>query len=264
MNCPRCCTVPRTAWTPSTPACASWCVRSAGPGCCGCACRPAYGGLRETLDVRSLAWAARRWPASSGLADFRPGDAGPGQRAGHPVRQPRAEDRAAARRGRGPHHHRLRAVRARCRLRRGGHEHQRHRLGGGWRLDGVKTWISNAGLADHYVVFARSGEAPGCTRHLGLHGPGRHAGAGRQRAHRRDRAAPAGHAAPERLPRRRRPLLGEPGQGFKIAMGTLDSFRTTVGAAALGFARRAMDEAVQRARSAACSAARWPTSSSRR
>jgi acyl-CoA dehydrogenase len=45
-------------------------------------------------------------------------------------------------------------------------------------------------------------------------------------------------------------LLGEPGQGFKIAMGTLDSFRTTVGAAALGFARRAMDEAVQRAQRA--------------
>jgi alkylation response protein AidB-like acyl-CoA dehydrogenase len=73
---------------------------------------------------------------------------------------------------------------------------------GGWRLDGVKTWISNAGLADHYVVFARSGEAlahaasrPSWSR------PTRRGWTPASAS--RDRAAPAGHAAPERLPRRR-------------------------------------------------------------
>ena len=119
--------------------------------------------------------------------------------------------------------------------------------GGGWRLDGTKTWISNAGLADHYVVFARSGEA----------------GARGISAFMVDARTP-GLDASERIPViAPHPLgtvrltdcrvdddalLGEPGQGFKIAMGTLDSFRTTVGAAGLGFARRAMLEAMQRAR----------------
>jgi acyl-CoA dehydrogenase len=128
------------------------------------------------------------------------------------------------------------------------------RDGDGWVLDGVKTWISNAGgLADRYVVFARSEglddahrqrDAKGLSAFLSMP----HAGAGRQRAHPGDLAAPAGHAEAERLPHRRDRLIGRPGQGFAIAMGTLDLFRTTVGAAALGFARRALDEATTRVR----------------
>ena len=60
-------------------------------------------------------------------------------------------------------------------------------------------------------------------------------------------------------------LLGAAGEGFKLAMRTLDVFRTSVAAAALGFARRALDEALAaRHARAACSAACWPTSSSRR
>jgi acyl-CoA dehydrogenase len=55
--------------------------------------------------------------------------------------------------------------------------------------------------------------------------------------------------------------IGAAGEGFKVAMRTLDVFRTSVAAAALGFARRALDEALQRATSARCSARRWPTSS---
>ena len=116
-----------------------------------------------------------------------------------------------------------------------------------WRLDGVKTWISNAGLAAFYVVFARTGEAPG-TKGLSAFivdasSPGLDA------SERIDVIAP--HPLGKlRLNECRVPedaLLGQPGEGFKIAMGTLDVFRTTVGAAALGFARRAMDEATERA-----------------
>jgi acyl-CoA dehydrogenase len=114
-------------------------------------------------------------------------------------------------------------------------------------LDGRKAWISNAGIADHYVVFARTGEAPGAkglsafvvdaeTRGLVV-------------AERIQVIAPhpLGTLAFEgcRVPASH--LLGKPGDGFKIALGTLDVFRATVGAAALGFARRALDDAVVRA-----------------
>ncbi len=120
------------------------------------------------------------------------------------------------------------------------------REGAHWVLDGSKTWISNGGLADHYVVFARSGDARGAK---GLSAfivdattPGLEVAA------RIPLIAP--HPLATLVFRNCRvpasALIGEPGEGFKIAMATLDVFRTTVGAAALGFARRALDEAVQR------------------
>ncbi len=121
------------------------------------------------------------------------------------------------------------------------------RVPGGWRLDGEKTWISNGGIAGHYVVFARSGEAPGArgisafvveadTPGLSI-------------------AARIEVIAPHPLATLRfencvvpdANLLGKPGEGFKVAMTTLDIFRPSVGAAALGFARRALDEALHRA-----------------
>jgi acyl-CoA dehydrogenase len=123
------------------------------------------------------------------------------------------------------------------------------RVPGGWRLDGEKTWISNGGIAAHYVVFARTGEAPGAR---GLSSflveadtPGLTVAA------RIDTIAPHPLATlrfdncvvPEAA------LLGTPGQGFKLAMQTLDIFRPSVGAAALGFARRALGEATARAQS---------------
>ena len=115
-------------------------------------------------------------------------------------------------------------------------------------IDGRKTWISNGGIAGHYVTFARTGEA------LGAKGisafivdadtPGLNI------AERIDVIAPHPLATLEfkncRLPASA--LLGNPGDGFKIAMATLDIFRTTVGAAALGFARRALDEAIHYAK----------------
>ncbi|HEX2479795.1 MAG TPA: acyl-CoA dehydrogenase family protein [Geminicoccaceae bacterium] len=119
--------------------------------------------------------------------------------------------------------------------------------GAGFALNGAKTWISNAGIADFYVVLARTGEVPGAR---GLSAfivdadtPGIEIG------ERTRLIAPHPLATVTfdncRVPRER--LLGEPGQGFKIAMATLDVFRPTVGAAALGFARRALEEALARA-----------------
>ena len=123
------------------------------------------------------------------------------------------------------------------------------RVPGGWRLDGEKTWISNGGIAGQYVVFARTGEAPGAR---GLSAFVVEADTpGLSVPHRISVIAPHPLATlrfnncvvPEAN------LLGAPGDGFKVAMATLDVFRTTVGAAALGFARRALDEAAGRARS---------------
>jgi acyl-CoA dehydrogenase len=113
------------------------------------------------------------------------------------------------------------------------------------RINGAKTWISNGGIADHYVVFVRTGEAgsrgisafvvdadtPGLTI-----------------AERIDVIAPHPLATLKfedcRVPLANR--IGRDGEGFKVAMATLDVFRSTVGAAALGLGRRALDEAIHR------------------
>jgi len=210
-------------------------------------CVPAaYGGLHEKLDVRSLCLAREILGRASGLADFALAMQGlgsasvtlfgneaqkqallPGIAAGTKIgafalSEPDAGSDVAAI-----------ATTAK-------------REGDSWRLDGVKTWISNAGLADSYVVFARTGEGPG-TKGLSAfivdaNTPGLDA------SERIDVIAPH-PLGTLRLNNCRIPidrLLGEPGQGFKIAMATLDIFRSTVGAAALGLARRALDEATAR------------------
>src|SRR5436305_844494 len=112
------------------------------------------------------------------------------------------------------------------------------RQGDGWVLDGTKTWISNGGIADFYVTFAKADEgisafvvdakdvdAPARIDIVATH----------------PMATVKYKASPGQL-------LGEIGQGFKLAMRNLDIFRTTVAAAALGFARRALDEALAHAR----------------
>ena len=116
-------------------------------------------------------------------------------------------------------------------------------------LNGEKTWISNGGIADFYVVFARTGEAPGARGIsafiVDADTPGL------EIAERIDVIAPH-PLARLRFSNCRVPLsqrIGDAGEGFKVAMRTLDVFRTSVAAAALGFARRAMDEALQRATS---------------
>ena len=116
-------------------------------------------------------------------------------------------------------------------------------------LDGDKTWISNGGIADFYVVFARSGEAPGSR---GISAFVVEAGMrGLAIAERIDVIAPH-PLARLRFTSCRVPLsqrIGAGGEGFKVAMRTLDVFRTSVAAAALGFARRAMEEGLARAAS---------------
>jgi acyl-CoA dehydrogenase len=121
------------------------------------------------------------------------------------------------------------------------------RDGDSYVIDGSKAWISNGGIAGHYVLFARTGEAPGAK---GLSAFVVDADApGLTIAERIQVIAPHPLATLAfrncRIPAGQ--LLGKPGDGFKIAMATLDIFRSTVGAAALGFARRALDEALTRA-----------------
>jgi acyl-CoA dehydrogenase len=117
------------------------------------------------------------------------------------------------------------------------------RDGSGWVLDGSKTWISNGGIADHYVVFAKTGEALSAFI-VDAGTPGLEVAA------RIEVIAPHPLATLRFSGCRVRDgaLLGEPGQGMRIALGTLEVFRTTVGAAALGLARRALDEALARCR----------------
>jgi len=122
------------------------------------------------------------------------------------------------------------------------------RDGDDYILHGEKTWISNGGIADVYVVFARTGEAPGAKGISAFIVPSDVPGL--------SVAERITVIAPHPLARIRfdhtrisaSAMIGTPGEGFKIAMATLDVFRTTVGAAALGFARRALDEATKRAR----------------
>jgi acyl-CoA dehydrogenase len=121
------------------------------------------------------------------------------------------------------------------------------RDGNGFVIDGEKTWISNGGIADFYIVFARTGEAPGAR---GLSAFVVEAGSpGLKVAERLNTIAPHPLARLRfegcRVPASAQ--IGRGGDGFKIAMATLDVFRTSVGAAALGFARRALDETLKRA-----------------
>jgi alkylation response protein AidB-like acyl-CoA dehydrogenase len=122
------------------------------------------------------------------------------------------------------------------------------RDGNDYILNGEKIFISNGGIADVYTVFARTGEAPG-TRGISAFvvfadAPGFVV------------AESIETIAPHPLARLRfencrvpaSQLLGAPGEGFKLAMRTLDIFRASVAAAALGFARRALDEAIAHAR----------------
>jgi len=115
------------------------------------------------------------------------------------------------------------------------------------RLDGIKTWISNGGIADHYVVFARTGEAPGAK---GLSAFVVDADTSGLSVTGRIEVIAPHPLATLRFQGCRVPIanrLGSAGDGFKVAMATLDIFRSTVAAAALGLARRALQEAIEQA-----------------
>lgn len=115
--------------------------------------------------------------------------------------------------------------------------------GSGYVIDGEKTWISNAGITDHYVVFARlpeAGEKKFLAAVVGADNPGLKV------TKKIDVIAPhpLGTLQFSNCRVEAGAVLGEPGTGLRIALGTLDIFRATVGAAAVGLARRALDESI--------------------
>ena len=122
------------------------------------------------------------------------------------------------------------------------------RDGNEWVIDGCKTWISNGGIANFYTLFARTSSEPGARGIsafvVDAESPGLRI------AQRIDVIAPHPLATLEfdgcRIPADR--LLGRPGEGFKLAMSTLDIFRSSVAAASLGMARRALAEALRHAK----------------
>ena len=117
------------------------------------------------------------------------------------------------------------------------------RDGDSYVLNGRKTWISNAGVADAYIVFARTGEAPGAKGLSAFVVSADTPGLTIPKSIEVIAPHVIGDVAFDdcRIPASR--MLGQPGDGFKVAMATLDVMRSTVGAAALGFARRALAEA---------------------
>ena len=217
-------------------------------------CVPAtFGGASEVLDSRSLVVCRETLARHDGLADFAFAmqglGSGPVTLAGSPALQQRVLPKVA--KGEWISAFALSEPEAgsdvaamACSARDDGDAYV---------LNGEKTWISNGGIADVYCVFARTGEAPGKNGEAGAKGTRGisafvvEAGTpGFEIAERIEVIAPHPLARLRftdcRVPKAN--LLGAPGEGFKLAMRTLDIFRASVAAAALGFARRALDEAL--------------------
>jgi len=207
----------------------------------------AYGGARASIDVRSLCLLRETLAAHSGLADFAFGMQGLGSGAislgGTESQKRKYLPQVAA--GKAIAAFALSEPDAGSDV--GALATTARREGDVYVLDGVKTWISNGGIADFYCVFVRTGEAPG-TRGISAivvdaDTPGL------EIAERIAVIAPH-PLATLRFTNCRVPaanLLGQPGAGFKLAMQTLDIFRTSVAAAALGFARHALKAGLERA-----------------
>ncbi len=239
---------PRSIITMSTRPAAPWCAASARPACStlrvagAAADAPPIDSRLVCLARETLAW-------HDGLADFAFAMQGPRHRRDRAQRLARScAPPSCPRRARANGSRPLR-----CRRRRRDRMSARCACaaradGDSYVLDGEKTWISNGGIAQVYTVFARTGEAPG-TRGISAFvvfadDPGFSI------AERIEVIAPHPLATIRfencRIPAARR--LGAPAEGFKIAMRTLDIFRASVAAAAVGFARRAMDEALAHAK----------------
>ena len=119
----------------------------------------------------------------------------------------------------------------------------------GYLLNGEKTWISNGGIADVYTVFARTGEGPGAKGLSAFIVPANTPGLLITERIEAVSPHPLATLSFENLFLDADAMIGQPGDGFKIAMASLDNMRSTVGAAALGFARRAFQESVTRSKS---------------
>jgi acyl-CoA dehydrogenase len=207
----------------------------------------AYGGSADTIDTRALCLIRETLAKHSGLADFAFAMQGLGSGALTLFGTSHQKEKYLPRVAKGE----FIAAFALSELEAGSDvaalQCEARRDGDAYILNGEKTWISNGGIADFYVVFARTGEAAGSR---GI------------TAFVVDAATPGFEIterieviAPHPLARLKfkdcrissAQQLGVPGQGFKVAMSTLDVFRTSVAAAALGFARRAMEEGLRRA-----------------
>jgi acyl-CoA dehydrogenase len=239
--------VPQIAHGDVDAACRELVRRLGGAGVLRHAVPAPHGGARERLDVRTLCLVRETLARASGLADFAFAmqglGTGPislfgsealkarylppvarGERiAAFAISEPGAGSDVAAM------------------------ETTARRDGGDWVIDGTKTWISNAGIADHYVVFCRwpeGGERAYVALVVEADNPGMRV------AERIEVMAPhpLGTLAFDGCRVGDDARVGEAGAGLRVALGTLDVFRSTVGAAALGFARRALDEAVGWAR----------------
>lgn len=223
-------------------------VRTLGDGGWLRYCVPAaYGGVHEALDVRSLALIRETLARHSGLADFAFAMQGLGsgsislfgtnaQKSAYLPAVARGEKIAAFALTEPESGSDVASMQTTA-----------EEAGGGYRVSGSKTYISNGGIADYYVLFARTGEAPGAK---GISAFIVDAGTDGLDDSERIAVIAPHPLATLRFEDMRLPadsLLGERGKGFAQAMATLDVFRTTVGAAALGFARRALDEATGRA-----------------
>jgi acyl-CoA dehydrogenase len=211
------------------------------------ACVPAScGGRSEALDVRTLCLAREILARHEGLADFAFAMQGLGSAAISLFGTPEQQQRFLPAVGKGEAIAAFALSEAEAGSDVGAMTTRAVPDGDGFVLHGTKTWISNAGLADFYTVFARLGDAPGSK---GLAAFVVDAGApGLRLAERIDVIAPhpLGTLRFDGCRVGADRLLGRAGDGFRIAMSVLDVFRSSVGAAALGFARRALDEAVGR------------------
>jgi acyl-CoA dehydrogenase len=123
------------------------------------------------------------------------------------------------------------------------------RDGDEWVIVGEKTLISNGGIADFYVTFVRTGEGEGAKGLSAFIVPADAPGLSVVERIEVIAPHPLGRLKYDNVRLPADAIIGEPGEGFRIAMETLNLFRVTVGAAALGFARRALDEALSFARS---------------
>ena len=206
----------------------------------------AYGGIADTIDTRAICLARETLARHDGLADFAFAMQGLGSGANSLAGSDEQKKRYLPRVARGE----AIAAFALSELEAGSDVAamacSARADGDGYVLDGEKTWISNGGIADFYTVFARTGDngARGISAFIVDAGT-----PGIEIAERIDVIAPHPLARLRfsacRVPAASR--IGEEGEGFKIAMRTLDVFRTSVAAAALGFARCAFDEALHRA-----------------
>lgn len=204
---------------------------------------PEYGGFRDRLDVRSLCIARETLASFSGLLDFAFAmqglGAGPISLFGSTELRKRYLPRVA--KGEAIAAFAISESLAGSDI--SAMKTSAHRDGDSYVIDGEKTWISNGGIADFYVVFCRVADTEKDFVALVVERSDK----GFSVAERIDTIAPHPLGTLRfdkcRVPADR--VVGEAGRGLRVALGTLDVFRTTVGAAALGFARRAMSEAVR-------------------